>query len=91
MHISFAVRPGSFFVHRLSASAGMPRIAADDHYAGRMANSGRRVALGPEFHADLEFGRWFVDKGVDARGGVLSVPMYRLIERPAQRALLSDA
>ena len=55
MHISFAVRPGSFSVHRLLSSVGMPRIAAGDHFAGRMANPGRRVALGPEFHADLEF------------------------------------
>ena len=70
LHILFAVRPGSFFVHRLLASVGMPRIAAGDDSAGRMANPGRRVALGPEFHADLEFWRWFVDKGVDARGGV---------------------
>ena len=59
-HISFAVPRGSFFVHRLLASVGMPRIAAGDHFAGRMANPGRRVALGPEFHADLEFWRWFV-------------------------------
>ena len=87
MQIYFAVRPGSFFVHRLLASVRMPRIAASDHFAGRMANPGRRVALGPEFHADLEFWRWFVDKGVDARAGVLSTPMYHLLERPAQRTL----
>ena len=61
MHISFAVCPGSFFVHRLLASVGMPSIAAGDDFAGRMANPGRLVALGPEFHADLEFWRWFVD------------------------------
>ena len=91
MHISFAVRPGSFFVHRQLASVGMPRIAAGDHLAGRMANPGRRVALGPEFHADLEFWRWFVDKGADVRDGVLSAPMYHLQERPAQRTLFSDA
>ena len=91
MHISFAVRPGSFFVRRLLASVGMPRIAAGDHFAGRMANPGRRVALGPEVHADLEFWRWLVDKGVDARGGVLSVLMYHLLELPAQRTLFSNA
>ena len=91
MHISFAVCPRSFFVHRLLASVGMLRIAADDHFAGRMPNPGRRVALGSEFHADLEFWRWFVDKGVDARGGVLSAPMDHLLERPAQRTLFSDA
>ena len=91
MHIYFAVRSGSFFVHRMLASVGMPRIVAGDHFAGRMANPGRRVALGPEFHADLEFWRWFVDKGVDARGGVLLAPMYHLLERPAQRTMFSDA
>ena len=28
MHISFAVRPGLFFVQRLLASVGMPRVAS---------------------------------------------------------------
>ena len=91
MHISFAVRPSSFFVHRLLSLVGMPGIAAGDHFAGRMANPVRRVALGPEFHADLEFWRWFVDEVVDARDGVLSAPMYHLLERPARRTLFSDA
>ena len=54
------------------ASVGMPRIAAGDHFAGRMANPGQRVALGPEFQADLAFWWLFVDKRVDARAGVLS-------------------
>ena len=91
MYICFALLPGSFFVHRLFGSVGMPRIAAGDPFAGRMANPGRLVALGPEFHADFEFWRWCVDKGVDARGGVLLVPMYHLLERRAKRTLLSDA
>ena len=67
------------------------RIAAGDDFAGRIAHPGRHVALGPEFHAGLEFWRWFVDKGVDARGRVLSAPMIHLLERPAQRTLFSDA
>ena len=91
MHISFAVRRGSLLVHGSLASAGMPRIEAGDHFAGQMANPRRRVALGPEFHAGLEFWRWFVDKGVDARGRVLSVPMYHFLERSAQRTFFSDA
>ena len=90
MHISFAVCSGSFVVHHLLASVGMPRIATGNHCASRMANPGRRVALGPEFHADLEFWWWLVDKGVDPRGGVLSAPMYHFQERPAQRTLFSD-
>ena len=92
MQIYFAVCPGSVFVHHLLASVGMPRMAAaGDLFAGCIANSGRRVALGPEFHADLEFWRWFVDKAVDARGGVFSALMYHFLERWAQRALCLDA
>ena len=91
MHISFAVRPGSSFVHRLLASAGMPRIAAGVDLADRKANPGRRVALGPEFHGDIKFCRWFVDEGFDAIGGTLSAPVYHLLERPAQCTLFSDA
>ena len=67
MHISFAVRPGVFFfVQCLLASVGMPRVASGAGYAYRMAEPGRRVALGPEFHGDLEFWRWFAAEGIDA-------------------------
>ena len=55
MLVSFAVRPGSFFVQRMLASVGMPRITAGADFACRTANPGRRVVLGPEFHGDLEF------------------------------------
>ena len=90
MNISFAVRPGLFFVQRLLASVGMPRVASGAGYAYRMTEPGRRVALGPEFHGDLEF-CWFAAEGIDARGGTLSAPMYRLLERPARRTLFSEA
>ena len=69
----------------------MPRVASGAGYAYRMPDPGRRVALGPEFHGDLEFWRWFAAEGLDARGGTSSAPMYRLLERPAQRTLCSDA
>ena len=69
----------------------MPRVASGAGYAYRMAEPGRRVALGPEFHGDLELWRWFAAEGLDARGGTLSAPMYRLLERPARRTLFSDA
>ena len=79
MHISFAVRPGSFFVHLVFASVGMPRIAAGDHLVDGISNLRRRIILGPEFHADLGFWLWLVDKGFDARGGVSSPLMYHLL------------
>ena len=87
MHIRFAVRPGSFFVHRLLASARMPRIAASVDFADRMADLRQRVALGLEFHGDLEFGWGVDDEGFDANGGTCSAPMCHLFARPAQRTL----
>ena len=80
-----------FFVQRLLASVGVPHVASGAGYAYRMPEPGRRVALGPEFHGDLELLRWFAAEGLDARGGTLSAPMYRLLERPARRTLFSDA
>ena len=54
MHVSFAVRREQFFVNRLLALAGMLRIAAGaDSYCG-MAKPGRPLALGRDFHGDLE-------------------------------------
>ena len=91
MHISFAVRHGYFLMHRLLGLVGMPRIAAGDRFAGRMANPERSVARGPEVHADLEFWRRFIDNGVDTRDGVLSAPMYNLVQRPKQRTLFADS
>ena len=69
----------------------MPHIAAGVDFADQMASPGRRVALGPECHRDLEVWRWDVDESFDAIGGTLSAPMYHLLERPAQRTLFSDA
>ena len=55
IHVPFAVRPGRFFVNRLFASVGMPRIPAGADFGFRTANPGRRLGLGTEFQGDLEF------------------------------------
>ena len=47
------------------------------------------LSLGPEFQADLEFWQQVVDKGVDARGGLLSAHIDDLLLRPPQRTLFS--
>ena len=91
MHVSFAIHPGSFFVQRTMASAGMPRITAGVDFACRTVNPARRVVAGPKLHGDLEFCRWFVAEGLDARGVCLSAPMCHLLERPARRTLFSNA
>lgn len=89
--VSFAVRPGSYFVQRMLASVGMPLIAAGAGFPCRVANLGRRIALGPEFHGDLEFRRWLVAEGLAVERDALSAPMYYLLEYPARRALISGA
>ena len=47
IHVSFSIRPGSFFVQRMLASVGMPRITAGADFACRTVNPGRQVVLGP--------------------------------------------
>ena len=89
LHVSFVVRPGKFFVNRLLADVGMPQSAA----ASGVASLGReqRVVLGPEFHGDLEFWRWFAIEGFDAIGGCLSALMYNLVSRRPRCTIFSDA
>ena len=78
-------------MNRLLASVGMPRISAGAGFGFRTANPGRGLVVGHEFQADLEFWQWFVEEGLDTRGGTLPAPMYHLIERPSQRTQFSDA
>ena len=49
------------------------------------------LPLGPSSMRISSSGGGLLTKGIDARGGVLSAPMYHLLERPAQRTLFSDA
>ena len=56
IHVSFAVRPGRFFVNRLLASVGMPGISAGDDFRFRTANPGRHHVLVPEFQRTSSFG-----------------------------------
>ena len=78
---------GGFYVNRLLASVGMPRISAGANCCFRTANPERRLILGPKFQGDLEFRRWFDEQGLNAHGGTLSAPTYHLLERPSQRTV----
>ena len=91
MHISFAIRPGLFFVQRMLASVGMLPITAGADFAGRTANPGPRVVLGSKVHRDLDFGVSSLLRGSTRGGGCLPDPIYHLLERPARCALFSDA
>ena len=88
IHVCFALRPGKFFVGRLLAAVGMPQSAV---FPSRVSDPNRRVVLGPLFHDDLEFWRWFVAHGLASRGGSLCSPMYNIVHRPPKMAVFSDA
>lgn len=89
LHVSFALQPGNFYAERLLAAVGAPRA---DILSYRLRNPGHRVLIGPEFHADLDFWRWLVVEGLDARGGQLYSPVYCTTAlRPLRRTLFSDA
>ena len=47
--------------------------------------------LGPMFHEDLDFWRWFVKIGLASRGGQFFSPMYNVLIRPPKLTLFSDA
>ena len=84
LHVSFALRPGKFVVGRLLAAVGVPQSAA---FPAGVETPGRMVVLGPEFHDDLEFWRWFVAHGLASRGERFTSPMYNIVTRPPQLTL----
>ena len=73
LHVSYALRPGKFFVGQLPTSVGMAQSAA---FPSDLDNPNRRVTLGPLFYDEVEFRLWFVAKGLTHRGGHFSSPMY---------------
>ena len=88
IHVAFALRPGKFFLSRLLSAANMPESAM---FASGIAQPNKHVPLSPMFHDELEFWRWFVDKGLVGRGGGLCLPMYNIVVRPPVFSVFSDA
>ena len=87
LHVSFAMRPWKFFVSQLMAAVGMPQSAT---FLSGLDNPNRRVMLGPLFHGELDFWRWFVDKELAYRGGHFSSPMYNVIIRPPRLTIFTS-
>ena len=87
-HVCLAVRVGRFFVGRLLEAASLPASAV---FESGLAEPTRRITLGPMFHDELEDWRWFVEKGLVARGGSLCSPMFNIVARPPTFSILTDA
>lgn len=81
LHVSLTLRPETFFVGRLLAAVGM-HLSAVFPYG--VANSNRRVTLGPIFDDDLNFWRWFLHGGLDSQWGLFYCPIYNIVVRPPQ-------
>ena len=88
MHVSFALRPGKFFVGRLVAAASLPPSAV---FTSGMPDPNKRVTLGPLFHDELEFWRWFVDRGLTSLGDFLCSPMFNVVTRSPDMCIFTDA
>lgn len=88
MHVSFALRPGKFFVGRLVAAAGQPSSAV---FTSGAPDPNKRLVLGTMFHDELDFWRWFVNRGLTSRGGFLCSPMFHVVSRPPDLCIFTDA
>ena len=60
-------------------------------FPSRVSDPNRRVVLGPLFHDDLEFWRWFEAQGLTPCGGSLCSWMYNIVQRPPKMAVFTDA
>ena len=52
---------------RLLADVGMPQSTGESR--GSPTGRGQRVVLGPEFHGDIDFRRWYANEGFEAIEG----------------------
>lgn len=93
LHVSFVIRPGLFFVHRLWRAAGMQDKGASPQSTEweTRPDAHKRVHLGPEFHADMEFWRCVSGLMADPDTPIITAPMHAILDRPPVRTMFSDA
>ena len=88
------VRPGKFFVRRMLNQLGLPPVKRwQEKLGGRSPRSrrGGRLALDPEFHADIGFWRLMMSEEFTRLGSHLSSPLHTCFLRRRSRTLVSDA
>ena len=72
-----------YFVWRLLRLTGL--------HLSHSKNRSHLVALGREFHDDLDFWRWAIDEQLLTAGSSLNAPCYAAVKRLPKRLYLSDA
>ena len=84
-NFTYVVRAGRYFVWQLLALTGL-------HKNARTKKRTRRVVdLGWEFHNDIAFWRWTMDRQLVRKGESLCAPIYDHIMRAPARRYYSDA
>ena len=84
-NLTYVVRAGRYFVWQLLALTGL-------HKNARAKERTRRVVdLGWEFHDDIAFWKWAIDKQLVRKGESLGAPIYDHIMRAPARRYYSDA
>ena len=94
LYASEVVRPGKFFVNRILNQLGLPPVKRwQEKLGGSSPRSrrGGRLALGPEFHADVGFWRLMMSEEFARLGCHLSSPLHTFFLRRRLRTLVSNA
>ena len=94
MYASEVVRPGKFFVRLVLNQLGLPPVKRWQEKLGGSSPRSRRagrLALGPEFHADVGFWRLMMREEFARLGGHLSSPLHTLFLQHRSRTFVSDA
>ena len=82
-NLTYVIRAGKYFVWRL--------LRLTDLHTRTGKKQSYSVELGREFHDDLEFWRWNIDRELLTAGESLSAPCFAAIKRPAKIYYQSDA
>ena len=94
LYASEVVRPGKFFVRRMLNQLGLPPVKRwQEKLGGSSPRSrrGGRLALGPEFHADVRFWRLMTSEEFARLGSHLSSPLHMFFLQRRSCTLVSDA
>ena len=81
--LTYVIRAGKYFVWRL--------LRLTDLHTRTEKEQSHSVKLGREFHDDLDFWRWTIDRELLTAGESLSAPCFAAIKRPEKIYYLSGA
>ena len=84
-NLTYGDRAGRYFVWQLTRLTNLHKIAKSKKRTRRV------VKLGWEFHNDIAFWNWAIDKKLVSAGESLGAPFYAHVERTPSRRYYSNA